>query len=347
MSASKIKSPSKSNNSIDDLSKSPNNRLQTSLNSQQQNISNTDAVGKFISAKTINQEKDKEIEKVIDYGPEEQVEYKDVVADDNDNGNDSDSDNHTENKDHINNDQHSLTTLSAKNNKKRRKVGAACVFCRRSHMNCDNSRPCKRCIKRNIGHLCHDNNVKDSKSIIIPNPNTVITESSLNPTNSNTSNQIIDSSKSNQQIYSLPSTSNFLPSSSTALNQQPFFYSEHAGSEFNSLTEFLSMIDDNDMMDSINLTNDPMLQKLEATNYINGFSTSSANLQNMLNTKSSNDLSNIQNTINSTNLQLSNPSNTNISKMDQNQINYIQQQLNVQQQKILQQNQFLQQKQND
>ncbi|RUP46363.1 hypothetical protein BC936DRAFT_147043 [Jimgerdemannia flammicorona] len=31
-----------------------------------------------------------------------------------------------------------------------------CVYCRRSHMTCDDGRPCQRCIKRSIGHLCHD-----------------------------------------------------------------------------------------------------------------------------------------------------------------------------------------------
>ncbi|KAI8646910.1 hypothetical protein BD408DRAFT_409417 [Parasitella parasitica] len=39
---------------------------------------------------------------------------------------------------------------------KRRKVTHACVYCRRSHMTCDDGRPCQRCIKRSIGHLCHD-----------------------------------------------------------------------------------------------------------------------------------------------------------------------------------------------
>ncbi|KAK4189851.1 meiosis protein SPO22/ZIP4 like-domain-containing protein [Podospora australis] len=34
--------------------------------------------------------------------------------------------------------------------KKRRKVSHACLYCRRSE------RPCTRCVKRNIGHLCHD-----------------------------------------------------------------------------------------------------------------------------------------------------------------------------------------------
>lgn len=39
---------------------------------------------------------------------------------------------------------------------RKRKVDHACVYCRRSHMTCDESRPCQRCIRRNIGHLCHD-----------------------------------------------------------------------------------------------------------------------------------------------------------------------------------------------
>lgn len=39
---------------------------------------------------------------------------------------------------------------------KRRKVNLACIYCRRSHMTCDEGRPCQRCIKRDIGHLCHD-----------------------------------------------------------------------------------------------------------------------------------------------------------------------------------------------
>ena len=43
-----------------------------------------------------------------------------------------------------------------KKSNKRRKVNHACVYCRRSHMTCDSQRPCTRCIKRDIGHLCHD-----------------------------------------------------------------------------------------------------------------------------------------------------------------------------------------------
>lgn len=55
---------------------------------------------------------------------------------------------------------------------KRKKVNHACLYCRRSHMTCDEGRPCQRwygpqlsyyllihsciSIKREIGHLCHD-----------------------------------------------------------------------------------------------------------------------------------------------------------------------------------------------
>ncbi|KAF1951087.1 hypothetical protein CC80DRAFT_509215 [Byssothecium circinans] len=59
--------------------------------------------------------------------------------------------------------------------KKRRKVNHACIYCRRSHMTCDladqsraaQERPCTRCVKRSIGHLCHDEpreGVKKSRS---------------------------------------------------------------------------------------------------------------------------------------------------------------------------------------
>ncbi|KAL7419448.1 hypothetical protein Q5752_006286 [Cryptotrichosporon argae] len=38
----------------------------------------------------------------------------------------------------------------------KRKTGKACVYCRRSHMVCEGGRPCERCIKRDIAHLCRD-----------------------------------------------------------------------------------------------------------------------------------------------------------------------------------------------
>ncbi len=43
-------------------------------------------------------------------------------------------------------------------------VNKACIYCRRSHMTCDSGRPCSRCIKRCIGHLCHDETVTSKPS---------------------------------------------------------------------------------------------------------------------------------------------------------------------------------------
>ncbi|KAG0128929.1 hypothetical protein HOY82DRAFT_580039 [Tuber indicum] len=55
-------------------------------------------------------------------------------------------------------------TSMGRSPKKRRKVNHACVYCRRSHMTCDDDRPCMRCVKRNIGHLCHDEPREPKKS---------------------------------------------------------------------------------------------------------------------------------------------------------------------------------------
>ncbi|KAI9741251.1 MAG: hypothetical protein M1834_002967 [Cirrosporium novae-zelandiae] len=46
---------------------------------------------------------------------------------------------------------------SSSSPRKRRKVNHACVYCRRSE------RPCARCIKRDIGHLCHDEPRENNK----------------------------------------------------------------------------------------------------------------------------------------------------------------------------------------
>lgn len=37
-----------------------------------------------------------------------------------------------------------------------KKVKRACIFCKRSHMPCEAARPCQRCVKRKIAHLCKD-----------------------------------------------------------------------------------------------------------------------------------------------------------------------------------------------
>ena len=43
-----------------------------------------------------------------------------------------------------------------KNEQKKRRVEKACVACRNAHVCCQADRPCKRCIRKGIGHLCVD-----------------------------------------------------------------------------------------------------------------------------------------------------------------------------------------------
>ncbi|KAF5100928.1 hypothetical protein D0Z00_001059 [Geotrichum galactomycetum] len=67
---------------------------------------------------------------------------------------------------------------------RRRKVDHACIYCRRSHMTCDEGRPCSRCIRRNIGHLCRDepkkkefSKIKSEDSVGQPGGGTLISTS--------------------------------------------------------------------------------------------------------------------------------------------------------------------------
>lgn len=55
--------------------------------------------------------------------------------------------------------QHSHGDTDASGSKRKRtkrSSGKACVYCRRSHMVCEGGRPCERCVKREIAHLCRD-----------------------------------------------------------------------------------------------------------------------------------------------------------------------------------------------
>ncbi|VEU19620.1 DEKNAAC100890 [Brettanomyces naardenensis] len=235
-------------------------------------------------------------------------------------------------------DQKKSRKQPTKRKLKHKKLDTACVYCRRSHMICDEGRPCQRCIKRNIGHLCHDEpaskakkprkqggtGTKVAQSDVLsdgqqqqqqqqqqqplqqqipqhqspqqlPPPQQMIPVDS-NPSDDsrrapNEANVNLDEGRilglynhrpteqSADSIGYEHSSKPFVNPASAAINQRPFFYSEHAGSEFNSLTEFLSMIDDTDVINSINMNNDPMLHKLETASAL-GYSThnSSVNL---------------------------------------------------------------------
>ncbi|CEP64071.1 gluconeogenesis transcription factor RDS2 LALA0_S10e01618g [Lachancea lanzarotensis] len=102
---------------------------------------------------------------------------------------------------------------------KRKKVARACVYCRRSHMICDEQRPCTRCIRRNIAHLCCDE---------LPRGETE-GEADIEKTSNRPSN-----TSGNSSVGAVGGI----------LARQPTFASEHVGSEFSSLSEFLHMLEE-------------------------------------------------------------------------------------------------------
>ncbi|KAK9465044.1 hypothetical protein V1512DRAFT_77743 [Lipomyces arxii] len=143
---------------------------------------------------------------------------------------------------------------------KRRKVDHACVYCRRSHMTCDSGRPCSRCVKRNIGHLCHDENKEQKQRSVSQEAEDVSTSpyasKSDNGKNESKVTAITYGISSQGVTAPLPNTEELtdewpaaLTGSTTVLAnltpyQPPLFYSEHAGSEFSSLNDFLTMLEE-------------------------------------------------------------------------------------------------------
>lgn len=157
--------------------------------------------------------------------------------------------------------------------KRKRKVEMACIYCRRSHMICDNSRPCQRCIKRGIGHLCRDEPTgnrqkkhpgKPEHGLLaggqISGDDTIAHPNSKQNTNATNDHSLQAFAGENYKVRDDSTAATTLRNQNLnknlPFNQEPFFYSEHAGSEFSSLNEFLSMIDDPDLVNGA-LNNEP------------------------------------------------------------------------------------------
>ncbi|KAI5954428.1 RDS2 [Candida jiufengensis] len=152
--------------------------------------------------------------------------------------------------------------------KRKKKLEIACVYCRRSHMICDESRPCQRCIKRGISHLCYDepsNSRQRKKAAALrkdtpqeqeqqqqqPPPQAPLPQPQPQPQSQ--PQPQTQPLPVQQPIQAKPNKS--VLSQTLAYNQEPLFYSEHAGSEFSSLNDFLSMIDDPELVNGA-LNND-------------------------------------------------------------------------------------------
>lgn len=237
--------------------------------------------------------------------------------------------------------------------RRKKKLEIACVYCRRSHMICDESRPCQRCIKRGIAHLCYDepsNSRQRKKAAALRKTQSegapMVTSPITLPLTGSTGNQLplpLPPLQASQlDIRSAPKTENSLQFSQPALhqqqmqenpqgasqsvhtnnthiyssqnqqqqpqhqqqlqqqqpqpqpqsrliknsvlsqtlpyNQQPFFYSEHANSEFSSLNDFLSMIDDPELVNgALNDDTDGLLNFGVGNNNNSGGSNSNIN----------------------------------------------------------------------
>ncbi|KAF8752063.1 rds2-regulator of drug sensitivity [Rhizoctonia solani] len=138
---------------------------------------------------------------------------------------------------------------------KRRKVNHACLYCRRSHMTCDEGRPCQRCsaasIKRDIGHLCHDEKKpgpsKNNSSTSTPQPQPTV-DITATPS-------VIDSSANPTPIQPLkdsPWQVPFAPVLPQSTPQWPLFSNPPfgltgdtttLGNEFSVLSDFLQSLD--------------------------------------------------------------------------------------------------------
>lgn len=113
--------------------------------------------------------------------------------------------------------------MSEGQHRKRRPAKRSCVFCRRSHVNCDEERPCQRCIRRNIAHLCADTPPQTPADSVTPSG----TMGSMGSMGLGMGMGAGDSGNIATNLL-VPQT----------------FVSENMGSEFSSLNEFLSMLEE-------------------------------------------------------------------------------------------------------
>ncbi|PCH36824.1 hypothetical protein WOLCODRAFT_127686 [Wolfiporia cocos MD-104 SS10] len=122
---------------------------------------------------------------------------------------------------------------------KRRKVNHACLYCRRSHMTCDDGRPCQRCIKREIGHLCHDERRTSAKE------KTPVASTSTVPNPPVDVARVLPAGPTQYGTPTIaPAMNTGWPSMGMSMAQNAFLYQPDALNEFSVLSDFLESLDD-------------------------------------------------------------------------------------------------------
>ncbi|KAK2466582.1 hypothetical protein APHAL10511_001444 [Amanita phalloides] len=118
---------------------------------------------------------------------------------------------------------------------RRRKVNHACLYCRRSHMTCDEGRPCQRCIKREIGHLCHDERRPKPGQKSAP----------ATPGTSNSADMVRTYAPVTvYQSPPLPNTTTAWSMNVPSQNASFLYQPETLGNEFSVLSDFLETLDE-------------------------------------------------------------------------------------------------------
>ncbi|KAI0089441.1 hypothetical protein BDY19DRAFT_942356 [Irpex rosettiformis] len=115
-------------------------------------------------------------------------------------------------------------------------------------MTCDEGRPCQRCIKREIGHLCHDERrtaSKDKAQSTTPQPTTVV------------SNPPIDVARALPvapfSVAAVPGINPAWPSMNLTPQNAYLYQPETLGNEFSVLSDFLESLDEGTFFDQSNV----------------------------------------------------------------------------------------------
>ncbi|CAL9734901.1 regulator of drug sensitivity 2 [Monosporozyma servazzii] len=144
-----------------------------------------------------------------------------------------------------------MSNLSSPGNARQHKKTKhmTCMFCRRSHVVCNKQRPCSLCIKRGISHLCatEESTNNDSDTLAISptqeNNNDNDNEKTTTTTTTTTTNNNKDNDNNHNANNDSTTISNSMNNIGLLFPPQSFV-SENAVSEFSSINEFLSILEE-------------------------------------------------------------------------------------------------------
>jgi Fungal Zn(2)-Cys(6) binuclear cluster domain len=153
--------------------------------------------------------------------------------------------------------------------KKRRKVSRACESCRKSHVSCDDTRPCKRCTLKGTAHLCIDSKPPKSTSANTPSAAATVTPATISSLNSMMPMML------NPYLFPLAENFNF---QSMAIGGNVAMSGNVGTAENMERQESLGNRDGmniqeglhNMQIDTMNLNGQSLMQQLEAMNQLEG-----------------------------------------------------------------------------